>query len=83
MVTLRQLKLERKKAFRLVHKSLNVVQKQLNFLERELVRRLRKHGVELLDVDDAIKIGVESQKLWQLTDAYVKGVAGNLDAFFR
>jgi hypothetical protein len=83
MVTLRQLKLERKRAFRAVLKSLNPAEKSLNELHRELVRRLQRHNVELLDVDDATKIAVMAQALYKLVNALVGSISGNLDAFFR
>jgi hypothetical protein len=83
MVTLRQLKAERKRAFRAVLRSLNPAEKSLNELHRELVRRLRKHNVELLDAEDATKIAVMAQALYKLVNALVGSISGNLDAFFR
>lgn len=82
MVTLRQLKLERKRAFRGVLRNLNPAEKALNQLHREIVRRLSKHNVELLDVEDAQRIVEYSQIFYDLVKKYAVGVGQNLGAFF-
>lgn len=82
MVTLRQLKLERKRAFRAVLRNLNPSEKALNQLHREIVRRLSKHNVELLDVDDATRIIEFSQVFYDLVKKYAMDCALNLGAFF-
>jgi hypothetical protein len=66
-----------------VLRSLNPAEKALNELHRELVRRLRKHNVELLDTEDATKIAVMAQGVYKLVNALVGSISGNLDAFFR
>jgi hypothetical protein len=82
MVTLAQLKRERKAAFRAVLKEVNKVQKQLNSLHRNLTRRLTKHNVELLDVKDAEVIVKEINLLWHLANGLNGNAATDLQAFF-
>lgn len=82
MVTLAQLKSERKKSFRAVLRDLNKVQKQLNLVHRDLTRRLTKHNVELLDVADATKVVDGIKVLWDLTNNLSGATAMDLAAFF-
>lgn len=82
MVTVVQLKAERKRAFRAVRTSLNKVQKQLNFLHRQLNRRLEGHYTELIDTKDAERVTEESNKLDQLWNEYKRACIDNLAAFF-
>jgi DNA-binding FrmR family transcriptional regulator len=82
MVTLRQLKLERKRAFRAVLKNLNPSEKALNELHREIVRRLTKHNVELLDVEDATRIIEMSQVYYDEVKKYAMACSLNLGSFF-
>lgn len=83
MVTVVQLRAERRKAFRAVRTSLNKCQKALNLLHRELDRRLEGHYTELLDVADAQKVVDRSVALDQLWQDYKAAVIKNLEAFFR
>lgn len=82
MVTLRELKSQRKAAFRAVRKSLNVVQKKLNLLHRELNRRLEKHNIELLDTSDAERVVELTKELYQQISAFASDVVNGLAAFF-
>jgi TRAP-type C4-dicarboxylate transport system substrate-binding protein len=82
MVTLAQLKSERKKAFRAVLRDLNKVQLKFNKLDRELHRRLQKHNVQLLDIEDAEKIVAFSQDLYDEINNYASAIMGDLSMFF-
>lgn len=82
MVTIVQLRAERRRAFRAVRTSLNKCRKSLNQLHRQLDRRLEGHYTELLDVKDAQKVTEYSQALDLLWQEYKGAVATNLAAFF-
>lgn len=81
MVTLLQLKLERRRAFRQVRKDLNVVQKLLNQLHGQLNRRLEGHYTELLDTKDAEVIYEYVDRFYSQTHVFAKNVTDNLGAF--
>lgn len=82
MVTVAQLKSERRRAFRAVRTSLNRVQKALNILHRNLNRRLEGHYTELLDVKDAQVVVDRSQDLDLLWQEFKGAIVKNLEAFF-
>lgn len=82
MVTVVQLKAERRRAFRATRTSLNKVRKALNQLHRQLDRRLEGHYTELLDTEDAQRVVDASQVLDQLWQDYKGAVISNLEAFF-
>lgn len=82
MVTVAQLKSERRRAFRAVRTSLNRCRKAQNELHRELDRRLEGHYTELLDVKDAQKVVDRSQILDRLWQDYKDAVITNLAVFF-
>lgn len=82
MVTVVQLKAERKRAFRAVRRSLNLAQKALNQLHRQLNRRLEGHYTQLLDTEDAKKIVEYSERLDVLWQEYKAAVVTNLAVFF-
>lgn len=83
MVTVVQLKAERRRAFRAVRTSLNRVRKALNQLHRELDRRLEGHYTELLDTADAKRVTERSQLLDKEWQDYKTAVLRNLQAFFQ
>ena len=83
MVTVAQLKAERRRAFRAVRTSLNKAQKALNVLHRALNRRLEGHYTELIDTEDAKDVTVKSQNLDQLWQEYKAAVIRNLAVFFQ
>lgn len=83
MVTVVQLKAERRRAFRAVRTSLNKCRKALNVLHRELDRRLEGHYTELLDTEDAKRVVERSTLLDQVWQDYKNAVIKNLDVFFR
>lgn len=83
MVTVVQLRAERRRAFRAVRTSLNRVRKSQNQLHRQLDRRLEGHYTELLDIADAQKVVDYSQAVDQLWQDYKGAVARNLEAFFQ
>lgn len=83
MVTVVQLRAERRRAFRAVRTSLNKAQRALNQLHRQLDRRLEGHYTELLDTGDAQKIVDASQVLDTLWQDYKGAVVNNLAVFFR
>jgi len=83
MVTVAQLRAERKRAFRAVRRNLNVFQKTFNLLHRELNKRLEKHNVELLDLQDAqkiIEVINEADDRWQ---NFKYNTGQNLEMFFQ
>jgi hypothetical protein len=83
VVTVSQLRSERKRAMRGVRTSLNRFQRAFNLLHRELDRRLEQHRSELLDLKDAqriIELSNECDSLWQ---DYKFNVAPNLELYFR
>lgn len=82
MVTVAQLKAERRRAFRAVRTSLNKCRKAQNQLHRELDRRLEGHYTELLDTQDAQKVVDRSQVLDRLWQEYKGAVLRNLQVFF-
>lgn len=82
MVTVVQLRAERRRAFRATRTSLNKVRKAMNQLHRELDRRLEGHYTELLDTFDAQKIVDKSQAMDTLWQEYKGAVVRNLQAFF-
>lgn len=82
MVTVVQLKAERKRAFRQVRKDLNVCQKLLNQLHRQLNRRLEGHYTYLLDTKDAEIIVEYADRLYSQMHVFAKQVTDNLGAFF-
>lgn len=82
MVTVVQLRAERRRAFRATRVSLNKVRKALNQLHGQLSRRLEGHYTELLDIADAQKVVDYSQSLDLLWQEYKGAVASNLQAFF-
>jgi len=82
VVTVVQLRAERRRAFRSVRTSLNRVRRAFNLLHRELDRRLEGHYTELLDVLDAQKVVDRSQEVDALFQEYKGAVAKNLDVFF-
>ena len=82
MVTVVQLKSERRRAFRAVRTSLNKVRKAQNVLHRSLDRRLEGHYTELLDTSDAQDIVNRSQIVDQFWQDYKGAVLRNLDVFF-
>lgn len=82
MVTVVQLRAERRRAFRSVRTELNKFRKAFNYLHRQLNLRLEGHYTELLDVKDAQKIidsADEADKLW---NAWKRFTVDNLDSFF-
>lgn len=83
MVTVVQLRADRRRAFRATRQSLNKVRKALNNLHRHLDRRLEGHYTELLDTEDAQKIVDASQVLDTVWQDYKSAVIQNLDAFFE
>ena len=83
MVTVVQLRAERRRSFRATRTSLNKVRKALNLLHRQLSSRLEGHYTELLDVSDAQKVVDYSQSMDALWQEYKSAVLRNLEAFFR
>lgn len=83
MVTVVQLRGERRRSFRAVRTSLNKVRKAMNLLHRELSRRLEGHYTELLDVADAQRVVDKSQAMDTLWQEFKTSVLRNLEAFFR
>lgn len=83
MVTVVQLRAERRRAFRAVRTSLNRCQKSLNQLHRQLNRRLEGHYTELLDTADAQQVVDYSMALDSLWQEYKGAVVSNLQAFFQ
>ena len=82
MVTVAQLKSERRSAFRKVRQSLNKVRKSQNSLHRQLDRRLEGHYTELLDVDDAKKVQEYAYAMDLLWNDFKRTMVDNLEAFF-
>lgn len=82
MVTVVQLRAERRRAFRAVRTSLNKAEKALNQLHRQLNLRLEGHYTELLDTADAQKIVDRSQIADGLWQEYKAAVLRNLNVFF-
>lgn len=82
MVTVAQLKAERRRAFRATRTSLNKVRKAMNQLHRQLNRRLEGHYTELLDVKDAQVVTDYSNAMDLLWQEYKGAVVRNLEAFF-
>lgn len=82
MVTVVQLRAERRRAFRAVRTSLNKAEKALNQLHRELNHRLEGHYTELLDTKDAQKVVDRSQACDALWQDYKAAVLRNLAVFF-
>ena len=82
MVTVAQLKDERRRAFRATRSSLNRVRKALNLLHRTLDNRLEGHYTELLDTKDAQLVVQRSQDLDVMFQEYKTAVVKNLEAFF-
>jgi len=83
VVTVVQLKAERRRAFRAVRTALNRCRKALNQLHRELDRRLEGHYTELLDIKDAQSVVDKSTALDVFWQDYKNAVIKNLDAFFH
>jgi len=83
VVTVVQLRAERRRAFRAVRTSLNRCRKALNQLHRQLDRRLEGHYTELLDIEDARKVVEYSTALDVLWQEYKGAVVKNLEAFFQ
>lgn len=83
MVTVVQLKAERKRAFRACRTSLNKAQKSLNQLHRQYNRRLEGHYTELIDTKDAKVIVEYSQAFDKYCQDYKTAVVKNLEAFFQ
>lgn len=82
MVTVAQLKAERRRAFRAVRTALNKAQKALNQLHRQLNRRLEGHYTELIDTKDAQVIVEYSTRLDKEWQDYKTAVIRNLESFF-
>lgn len=82
MVTVAQLKGERRRSFRATRTALNRVRKAFNLLHREIDKRLEGHYTELLDIDDAQKIVDRSEVLDKEWQDYKGAVIRNLQAFF-
>jgi hypothetical protein len=82
VVTVVQLRAERRRAFRATRQSLNKVRKALNALHRQLDRRLEGHYTELLDTSDAQKVLDYSAALDSQWQDYKGAVAKNLEWFF-
>lgn len=82
MVTVVQLRAERRRSFRAVRVSLNKVRKAMNLLHRQLDSRLEGHYTELLDVNDAQKVVDYSQSMDTLWQEYKNFVLANLKVFF-
>lgn len=83
MVTVAQLKEERRRAFRSTRQALNRVRKAFNLLHRTLSNRLEGHYSELLDTKDAQLVVQRSQDLDAIWQDYKGAVVKNLEAFFR
>ena len=83
MVTVVQLRAERRRAFRATRQSLNRVRKALNQLHRQLSRRLEGHYTELLDTEDAQKVVDAGQAVDELWQDFKNAVITNLAAFFE
>jgi hypothetical protein len=83
VVTVSQLRAERKRGMRGARAALNKFQRPFNQLHRELDKRLEGHRKDLLDLKDAQKI----LDLWNLCDTQwqeAKGTAAvNLQLFFE
>jgi hypothetical protein len=82
VVTVVQLKAERRRAFRKTRQSLNVVRKAQNLLHRQLDRRLEGHYTELLDVKDAQKVTETAYQMDVVWNNFKRDMIANLEAFF-
>lgn len=82
MVTVQQLKSERRSAFRKVRTSLNQVRKSFNYLHRQLDKRLEGHYTELLDNEDAQKVTEAAYSMDVLWNEFKRAMIDNLTAFF-
>lgn len=82
MVTVAQLKSERRRAFRAVRTSLNRARKSFNYLHRQLDLRLEGHYTELLDVKDAEKVTRAAQDYDVLWNDFKRVMIDNLNQFF-
>lgn len=82
MVTVAQLKLERRRAFRQVRKEMNVVRKLFNQAHSQLDRRLEGHYTELLDTKDAEIVVAAIDQWYSQCHVFAKQVTDNLGAFF-
>jgi hypothetical protein len=82
VVTVAQLKSERRRAFRKTRQSLNVVRKAFNLLHRQLDRRLEGHYTELLDVKDAEHVTEKAYQMDVLWNNFKRDMIANLEAFF-
>lgn len=82
MVTVVQLRAERKGAFRRTRQELNKFRKAFNSLHRQLDRRLEGHYTELLDTEDAQKIIDAAQVADTIWQSWKLAVINNLESFF-
>lgn len=82
MVTVAQLRAERRMAFRRTRQELNKFRKVFNFLHRQLDRRLEGHYTELLDSVDAQKVVDAAQQADQQWQMWKLAVINNLESFF-
>jgi len=83
VVTVVQLRAERRSAFRKTRQELNKVRKLFNYLHRQLDRRLEGHYTELLDTHDAEKVIAAAQAMDSQWNEWKRAVAQNLEAFFQ
>jgi hypothetical protein len=83
VVTVAQLKAERRLAFRRTRTSLNKVRKSLNYLHRQLDSRLEGHYTELIDNKDAQKVIDSAGQMDVLWNDFKRSVLDNLLVFLR
>jgi hypothetical protein len=81
VVTVVQLRAERRTAFRKVRTSVNKVRKSFNYLHRQLDRRLEGHYTELLDAKDAQKVLDSAYQMDLLWNEFKRAMLDNLEAF--
>lgn len=82
MVTVAQLRGERRRAFRAVRVALRKAQTAIHRAYREVDRRLDYHARELLDTQDAAKIVEVSQAADAVWQEYKSAILRNLQVFF-
>lgn len=82
MVTVAQLKAERRRSFRRTRQELNKVRKAFNYLHRQLDLRLEGHYTELLDVRDAQKVTDSAYQVDLLWNEFKRAMISNLEYFF-
>lgn len=83
MVTVKQLKDERRRVFRKLRQELNKCRKLFNATHRQLDRRLEGHYTELLDVMDMNAVSEAAFQFDEQWQAYKTILLNNMDAFLQ